>query len=82
MSNFFCQGCGTVLYSRIDYACIDGLPYCPHCYDARNTMPCLCVKCQQPCDCNEMHCARCLADAIKEEEAKAGQPAADVITQD
>ncbi len=29
-------------------------------------MPCLCVKCHEPCNCDELLCSRCLMDAIRE----------------
>jgi hypothetical protein len=27
-------------------------------------MPCLCVKCHEPCNCDEILCTRCLMDTI------------------
>jgi hypothetical protein len=39
VSNFYCEGCQTVLCSHSDYGVVDGLPYCDKCYEEKIGAP-------------------------------------------
>jgi len=36
-------------------------------------MTCLCIKCQEKCDCDELLCVRCLMDALNKDAAEIQQ---------